>query len=661
MIPVPSSSQKPLKPILKRAGSSVVAKSVTFSATNSQVFFADDWDRSAVEVVSKLSYSDVLELKQLSLDSLPSDRHASMGLSPLLSHVPLTLCPLTCDESKNSKSSAGSRAAAPPSSDSKPTVSSPLVVPDLSILASPVPPTNEITSTPPPPSPVSSDAGSSASVSMGSVSPRTTSESSPESTPPKISVPLTVPVPVRRPLMMNFMPLLPEPGAELPSPVLSASSSLSDSSTDTGKTLSILVTQEPMTPTTPRTPHTPSQLSPIPASPISPTSFGPAPSQGLSSNKSRSSRSEARYSAPSGPKSGGFGPPSPAKSAGNASPVPPISPSSDTTVSAVSVASEVVRPVPRRAFTPVSDVSPLTPTSQTALVRRASISSAPDSEPIARTKASRGFDESRGTKRLAITATAWVDGALPTHKEEPESKIETPVEPSLRTVPLPSSIPTPSRALQRSNSLNESQPPSFKYINPYSQIRENDEPTSGVDTIPRQHMRRASSDKAVQRTRDLPAASVKESISLPTVPQYHEDGLGLMVSRARPPPVSMTRPVPAHRASVHGYPLGANRPPSPTPQSFSRTYPSPLSPNSPASHQQLPPQPRLGKPLAAKDANATRPSIEQKASYTLSDGGKGATAPDRKPRSVTEVPALAPTIATYSTPLVRPKNSKVSR
>lgn len=56
MTPAPSSSQKPLKPILKRSPSNSASKSVTFSATNSQVFFADDWDRSAVEVVSKLSY-----------------------------------------------------------------------------------------------------------------------------------------------------------------------------------------------------------------------------------------------------------------------------------------------------------------------------------------------------------------------------------------------------------------------------------------------------------------------------------------------------------------------------------------------------------------------------------------------------------------------------
>ncbi|CAE6417994.1 unnamed protein product [Rhizoctonia solani] len=666
MIPVPSSSQQPLKPILKRTGSSAVAKSVTFSATNSQVFFADDWDRSAVEVVSKLSYSDVLELKQLSLESLPSDRHASMGLSPLLSHVPLTLCPLTCEEPKNyNTSSTESRAAPPSSSSSEPKVS-PLVVPDLSILGS----SAVSCALPPPPlSPVSSDAGSSVSLSLGSVSPRTTSDSSPESTPPKISVQLSAPVPVRRQLMMNFQPLLPEPGAELPpSPVLSASS-LSDSSTDTGKTLSILLTKEPITPTTPHTPHTPSQLSPIPASPISPTSFafGPAPSQGSTPNKSRSLRAadSARSSALFGPRSGDLGlSPPPKSAAGNVSPVSPISPAaSDATVSG---ASGLVRPVPRRAYTPVSDVSPLTPSPQTSVARRASVSSAsaPDVDPVQRTKGSRGFDESRGAKPLAIAATAWVDGALPSHKEEPETSIPTPIEPNLRSVPLPHD-PTPPRSLQRSNSSSESQSRSFKYTNPYSQIRENDEPTSVVETTSRLHTRRASSDRPVQLTRDLSVVSVK-STSLPAVPQVREDSLGLSVApRARPPPVSMSRPAPIHRASVHGYPLGPNRPPSPTPQAFSRGYPSPLSPNPPLlSHQQSQPQPRSGKPLAAKDANANRPSFEPRAtSYTLSDSTKGSNSFDRKPRSVTDLHPMAPpaAIATYSTPLTRPRNSRVSR
>ncbi|KAG9110663.1 hypothetical protein FRC07_008174 [Ceratobasidium sp. 392] len=208
MIPVPSASDKPLKPILRRNPSGV-RKAVTFSATNSQVFFADDWDRSAVEVVSKLSYSDVLELKQLSLDSLPSDRHASMGLSPLLSHVPLTLCPLACEESKISASPKSESRAAPPS----PPASSPLVIPDLSILASPASVNETLRGSPSPLSPPSSEAPSSPPVSLGTISPHT-SASSPESSPPKPNLQLNAPVPVRRPMMMKFMPLLPEPGSE---------------------------------------------------------------------------------------------------------------------------------------------------------------------------------------------------------------------------------------------------------------------------------------------------------------------------------------------------------------------------------------------------------------------------------------------------------------
>lgn len=153
--------------------------------------------------------SDVLELKQLSLDSLPSDRHASMGLSPLLSRVPLELCPLACEGTKNSTSVESESRAAPPS----PLASSPLVIPDLSILASPSSVSGTIEGSPPPsPSPPSSEAAS-PPVSLGTISPHT-SASSPESTPPKTNAQLSAPVPIRRTLMMKFMPLLPEPGSE---------------------------------------------------------------------------------------------------------------------------------------------------------------------------------------------------------------------------------------------------------------------------------------------------------------------------------------------------------------------------------------------------------------------------------------------------------------
>ncbi|KAG9093970.1 hypothetical protein FRC06_011291 [Ceratobasidium sp. 370] len=671
MIPVPSSSDKPLKPILKRSPSSV-RKAVTFSATNSQVFFADDWDRSAVEVVSKLSYSDVLELKQLSLDSLPSDRHASMGLSPLLSHVPLTLCPLACEESKISASPKLESRAAPPS----PPASSPLVIPDLSILASPASVNETLRGSPPPLSPPSSEAPSSPPVSLGTVSPHS-SASSPESSPPKPNVRLTAPIPVRRTLMMNFMPLLPEPGSELPSPVLSAaSSSLSEDSSDTGETASTLAPQTPITPRTPHTPQTPTSLSPIPASPTSPTLFTFAPQQTQGpptgrASKTRTSRAEiAQFSALSGSvpgELGAMGLQTPRKPAdGGMSPVSPISPVSDSTVSVTS--STLVRPVPRRAFTaPVAkDVE--SPMVSNALVRRGSIGSLQgDEEPITRTKTSRSFDGGRST-RLAIASAAWADGVQVEKEVEKEDSVPV-ARPSsahsLRQVPLPSSTPTPTRPVvrpqHRSHSLSDTQPTpqpqSFKYVNPYAQIRESDEPRP-VPTVEesRQHPRPSSLDKTTQRSRATPSKGVGGSSSLPTVPQYVEDTLGLGLGGPRPP-ASMTRPNPIHRASVHGYPYSSGRPPSPTPQTFSRPYPSPLSSTVP-----LPgPQPRPGKPLASKDANVRPGSATLGSSYTLGLDGLGTSFKDRKPRSANDTLPSDPVLAPLCAPMPRPKNSKVSR
>lgn len=438
----------------------------------------------------------------------------------------------------------------------------------------------------------------------------------------------------------------------MPSPVLSASSSLSDDSTDTGKTLSLVVTPE--TPTTPRTPHTPSSLSPIPASPTSPTSFATSSpqTQGPVANKSRTSRAEkARYSALSGPASGDFGARSPTRSVGTASPVSPISPASDTTVSVAS--GPLVRPVPRRAYTPVSDKPALG--SETALVRRASVSSAPGSapEPVARTKASRGFDVGR-TKRLAIASTAWVDGVSPV-EPEPDSMALVPVEPSRRTVPLPAAAPTPPRLHHRPHSLSDSQPAPPKYINPYAQIRESDE-SQVVTESTRQHARHSSADKAISR----PPVTAVKTVSVPPLSQYSEGSLGLSLKTSRPPP-STSRPVPTHRASVHGYPYSSGRPPSPTPQPFSRGYPSPLSPNAPLPQPQSQPQPRSGKPLAAKDANI-RGSGAPGSGYTLAiDGGLGVNSADRKPRSASDILPPSPILAPYCAPMARPKNSKIGR
>ncbi|QRV88914.1 hypothetical protein RhiJN_16932 [Ceratobasidium sp. AG-Ba] len=663
MIPVPSASEKPLKPILKRSPSSA-RKSVTFSATNSQVFFADDWDRSAVEVVSKLSYSDVLELKQLSLDSLPSDRHASMGLSPLLSHVPLTLCPLACEEPKNSASPKSDSQPAPPSSS----VSSPLVIPDLSILASPASVNETLRGSPIPLSPPSSEAASSPPVSLGTISPHS-SASSPESSPPKPNVKLTAPVPVRRPLMMNFMPLLPEPGSELPSPVLSAaSSSLSDDSDDTEETVSTLA---PVTPYTPRTPQTPASLSPIPASPTSPTSlnFAPQQAQGLPTgrtNKARASRAEtAQFSATSGStpgKLGATGLQPPRKSSdGKASPVSPISPGSDSTVSVTS--STLVRPVPRRAFTSpvVKDAEP--PVTK-ELVRRDSFGSVKGgSGPVTRTKTSRSFDDGRAT-RLAITSAAWADGVSLEEDNAPTAR--PPSAQSFRQA-LPSSTPAPApnpaparptaRSQHRSHSFNDAQPgpqpQSMKYVNPYTHIREYDEPLP-IPTIEEPCLsRRSIMEKASQRTR-TPVSGSTKSI-LPPVTQYDEDVLGLDLAGSRPQP--MPRPNPVHRASVHGYPFSSGRPPSPTP-TISRGCPSPL-----ASTVSLPgTQTRASKPLASKDANIRSSSTTTGSSYRLGlENGSGVSNSDRKPRSANDKLPSDVVMPPLCAPLARPKNSKISR
>lgn len=452
----------------------------------------------------------------------------------------------------------------------------------------------------------------------------------------------------------------------MPSPVLSAaSSSLSESSDDTEKTLPPFTPQTPTTPRTPHTPRTPTSLSPIPASPTSPTSFssGPQHTQGPPTgrvNKNRTSRTEtSQFSALSGSVPGELGVPpvqTPRKSAG--SPISPVSPASDCTVSVAS--STLVRPVPRRAYTAPAK-EPDLPSASWSLTRR---ESSGDGEPVARTKTSRSFDEKRST-RLAIAADAWVDGAVP---EEPEIKSTAPALPTLgyRTVPLPPSTPTPkarpSVQHHRSHSFSDTQPgpqtqtpASVKYVNPYSQIREQDEPRPvATAEESRQHTRRSSSDRSVQRTRGPPALSVK-STSMPTVPQHGEDVLGLAIGGTRPPPAS--RPTPTHRASVHGYPYGSGRPPSPTPQAFSRVYPSPLSPNTPLPQQQT----RPTMPLSSKDANV-RGSTGAGAGYTLGvGGGLGVPSGDRKPRSAVEMKPASPNPPPLVAPLARPKNSKMGR
>ncbi|CAE6519941.1 unnamed protein product [Rhizoctonia solani] len=239
----------PLKPILKTSRSNGATKSVTFSTTNSQVFFADDWDRSAVEVTCKLDYSDILELKQVHVPSPPTDHHVSMELSTLLSQVSLVRCPSTCDAPRNSGPFTELCITSPPPPlDSKHDASS-LVVPNQSLITSPLSKANDLRRVLTPPlSPSPSNAGQSASVSMKCASSRIASESLPESTSTEVSVPLTAPVPLRRPPRMNFMGTLPKPGSESPSSILSDSSIFSaGSSTDTGSMTDILSPQEPIT------------------------------------------------------------------------------------------------------------------------------------------------------------------------------------------------------------------------------------------------------------------------------------------------------------------------------------------------------------------------------------------------------------------------------
>ncbi|KAG9088698.1 hypothetical protein FS749_001952, partial [Ceratobasidium sp. UAMH 11750] len=368
------------------------------------------------------------------------------------------------------------------------------------------------------------------------------------------------------------------------------------------------------------------------------------------------------FSALSGSAPGELGAKGPRKSAERGtSPVSPISPASDSTISVTS--SALVRPVPRRAFTApvVKDVE--SPLVSNALVRRGSIGSqqGDELEPVARTKTSRSFEAGR----LAIASVAWADG-VPAEEGESAPVARPSSAHSFHQVALPSSTPTPTRPVvrpqHRSNSVSDTrpapQPQLPKYVNPYAQIRENDEPRP-VSTVeePRQHARRSSSDKATQRSRAPPPPNANGSSSVSAMPQYAEDALGLGLGGSRPPPASMTRPNLTHRASVHGYPYSAGRPPSPTPQTFSRPYPSPLSSTLP-----LPgPQPRSSKPLASKDANIRPGSATMGSSYTLGPDGLGASSKDRKPRSANDTLPSDPVLAPFCAPMPRPKNSRVSR
>ncbi|KAJ7303020.1 hypothetical protein DFH08DRAFT_640571, partial [Mycena albidolilacea] len=95
-------------------------KCVAFNAEGSEeVHWADEWDRTPTEPATKLSYQELLELKEIQ-QSLP---HASQPADPLrpakqlLSMVPIGLLPLAAQDSTSTSSSPASPPPqSPPSS-----------------------------------------------------------------------------------------------------------------------------------------------------------------------------------------------------------------------------------------------------------------------------------------------------------------------------------------------------------------------------------------------------------------------------------------------------------------------------------------------------------------------------------------------------------------
>ncbi|KAH8116228.1 hypothetical protein DFH11DRAFT_1827785 [Phellopilus nigrolimitatus] len=87
-----------------------------------EVHIADDWDRSSVDVTPKLSYDDILELKQMQIAAARASARASKASgtsSRILSHVPLTLLPLLPE------SAAATASPVSPASPSSPRPASP--------------------------------------------------------------------------------------------------------------------------------------------------------------------------------------------------------------------------------------------------------------------------------------------------------------------------------------------------------------------------------------------------------------------------------------------------------------------------------------------------------------------------------------------------------
>ncbi|KAL5492212.1 hypothetical protein ACEPAI_3659 [Sanghuangporus weigelae] len=84
-----------------------------------EVHTADDWDRTPVDVAHKLSYEDILELKELQVAAAKACARASAasGVTPkYLSNVPLGLLPLLPDTSNTAAATSPGSATSPPTS-----------------------------------------------------------------------------------------------------------------------------------------------------------------------------------------------------------------------------------------------------------------------------------------------------------------------------------------------------------------------------------------------------------------------------------------------------------------------------------------------------------------------------------------------------------------
>ncbi|KAL5531474.1 hypothetical protein ACEPAG_4351 [Sanghuangporus baumii] len=84
-----------------------------------EVHTADDWDRTPVDVAHKLSYEDILELKELQVAAAKACARASAasGVTPkYLSNVPLGLLPLLPDTSNVATATSPNSSTPPPTS-----------------------------------------------------------------------------------------------------------------------------------------------------------------------------------------------------------------------------------------------------------------------------------------------------------------------------------------------------------------------------------------------------------------------------------------------------------------------------------------------------------------------------------------------------------------